>query len=58
MKNIFNKLSIQTHYFDYFLNISNDLWFYLYDNLDDENNNIFRQDLRNALTINVNGKYI
>jgi antirestriction protein len=61
MENIFNNLRILNYYFDY-NNITHDLFYdlysYLYVNLDDENINTFRQDLRNALTINANEKYI
>jgi hypothetical protein len=55
MENIFNNLRILNYYFDY-NNITHDLFDYLDDNLDKEN--ISKWDLRNALTINVNGKYI
>jgi hypothetical protein len=63
MENIFKKIIIPMYFFN---DTSNDmadvlfyvLYSYLYDNLDDENNNIFRQDLKDALTNNANGKYI
>jgi hypothetical protein len=61
MNNIFNENIIPTS--TYFFNssyslISNDLWYYLTDNLFVENNNTFRWNLRNALTINANGEII
>jgi hypothetical protein len=61
MNNIFNKNIIPTS--TYFFNssyslISNDLFDYLFVNLDDENFNTFKRDLRNALTINANGEII
>jgi hypothetical protein len=57
MKNIFNELPIPIYYINFSLYISDDLWCYLYDNLYDENEFLTR-DLKNALTTNVNGKYI
>jgi len=56
MNNIFEKLKISTHYFDIIF-IKPDLYRYLYDNLEDENDK-FRWDLRNALKTNANGEYI
>jgi hypothetical protein len=38
--------------------MSDDLWFYLKDNLQKENNDILRWDLKTALKINANGEYI
>jgi hypothetical protein len=61
MENIFNKLSIQTHYFDVYLNlklIKPDLLMHLDDNLENENYNILRWDLKDALINNANGEYI
>jgi hypothetical protein len=55
MVNIFINLIIPTYFFNLSLNITHDLWCYLYDNLYDET---LRWNLRNALTINANGKYI
>jgi hypothetical protein len=57
MVNIFEKITIPTYFFDS-ISITTDLLNYLYDNLENENYNLFRWDLRNALTINANGKYI
>jgi hypothetical protein len=55
MENIFNKLSIQTHYFDDTLNdISDIIYFYLEDNDD----NTLRWDLKDALKNNANEEYI
>ena len=57
MKNIFIEHNISIDYFNNTLNhISNVLYFYLYDNLN--NQNILKLDLRNALTTNANGEYI
>ena len=56
MVNIFNQVKIPA-YFDSFF-ISKDLWQTIYDNLHDENDNILRRDLENALTNNINGEYI
>jgi hypothetical protein len=55
MVNIFINLIIPTYFFNLSLNITHDLWCYLYDNLYDET---LRWNLRNALTINANGEYI
>jgi hypothetical protein len=57
MENIFYELPIPIYYINFSLYISDDLWCYLYDNLYDENEFLTR-DLKNALTTNVNGKYI
>jgi hypothetical protein len=57
MKNIFNELPIPIYYINFSLYISDDLHSYLDDNLEDENEFLTR-DLKNALTTNVNGKYI
>ena len=57
MVNIFNEDGIPTYFFDS-ISITTDLLNYLYDNLENENYNLFRWDLRNALTINANGEYI
>jgi spore coat protein CotH len=55
MKNIFKKNTITTHFFDSIsINIKNDLYNYLYYNLEDEKYNILRWDLSIALTTNVN----
>jgi hypothetical protein len=60
MENIFKKNIIPNHYFNFNMsfNITHDLYYYLYDSLENENYETFRWDLRNALTINVNGEYI
>jgi hypothetical protein len=61
MENIFDvhKKIIHTYFFDFFPNpIKSDLYDYLYNNLDIENYNTLRLDLKNALTINANGEYI
>jgi hypothetical protein len=63
MENIFKKIIIPMYFFNDTSNdmadvLFYDLYSYIYDNLDDENNNIFRQDLKDALTNNANGKYI
>jgi hypothetical protein len=58
MDNIFNKLTIPRYFFnDISFVMSDDLRNYLYDNLQNENETLI-WDLRNALTINVNGEYI
>ena len=57
MVNIFKKIRITNYFFDS-ISISDDLFNYIFDNLKNENNNILRWDLRNALTINANGEYI
>jgi hypothetical protein len=54
MVNIFINLIIPTYFFNLSLNITHDLYYYLYNNLQKENN-ILRWDLQNALTINANG---
>jgi hypothetical protein len=53
MKNIFNNLRILNYYFDYFLNISNDLWFYLDDNLENETYDTLKWELEWVLTTNA-----
>jgi hypothetical protein len=59
MDNIFNKLTIPIYFFnDMSFVMSDDLWFYLKDNLQKENNDILRWDLKTALKINANGEYI
>jgi hypothetical protein len=46
------------NFFNQYRNLEWDLLNYLNDNLHDENYNLLNQDLKNALAINVNGKYI
>jgi hypothetical protein len=61
MNNIFEKLITSSHFFDVYLNLKDikpDLLMYLYNNLENENYNIFRLDLKNVLTTNANGEYI
>jgi hypothetical protein len=61
MGNIINKLITPSHFFDVYLNLKDikpDLLMYLYNNLENENYNIFRLDLKNVLTTNANGEYI
>jgi hypothetical protein len=59
MENIFNKITIPRYFFnDISFVMSDDLWFYLKDNLQKENNDILRWDLKTALKINANGEYI
>jgi hypothetical protein len=58
MENIFYKIIIPTHYFNFNKQILNDLFDYLYDNLHEENKNTLSWDLENALTTNANGEYI
>ena len=59
MDNIFNKLTIPIYFFnDMSFVMSDDLWFYLKDNLQKENYQTFRLDLSIALKINADGKYI
>jgi hypothetical protein len=61
MENIINKLITSSHFFDVYLNLKDikpDLLMYLYNNLENENYNIFRLDLKNVLTTNANGEYI
>jgi hypothetical protein len=57
MKNIFNEIRMTNYFFDS-ISISDDLFNYIFDNLKNENNNILRWDLRNALTNNANEEYI
>jgi hypothetical protein len=58
MVNIFNNLIILSHYFnDISFVMSVDLYRYLYDNLEYENDK-FRWDLIDALTIKANEKNI
>jgi hypothetical protein len=57
MENIFNEIEIQTYYFDP-ISIKTDFHCYVYYNLEDENYETFRWDLRNALINNANGEYI
>jgi hypothetical protein len=58
MKNIFDKLNLQYHYFNVYDNLENDLHHYLYDNLFDENYETFRWDLDIVIKINANEEYI
>jgi hypothetical protein len=59
MENIFNQIKIKTYYFNDTLNdISDILYFYLEDNLEDENYQTLRWDLQDALKNNVNEEYI
>jgi hypothetical protein len=53
MENIFDELNLLYYYFNVY-DISNDLHLYLYDNLNNENYDTLRWDLRNALTTNAN----
>jgi hypothetical protein len=55
MVNKFEKHGIPTYFFNFSLYISDNLLFYLYDNLYHENYNILRWDLSIALTTNANG---
>jgi hypothetical protein len=56
MVNIFEKLITTSDYFSN-LNLGWDLFYYLYDNLENENDTL-RRNLENTLTNNANGKYI
>ena len=59
IKFIINKIKIPKDYFDYMsFNITTDLDYYLYDNLQKENSNIISWDLQNALIENIDGEYI
>jgi hypothetical protein len=58
MNNIFNKLNLRNYFFDQKLNIKTDFICYLYDNLEKENYETLRWDLKIALTNNGNGEYI
>jgi membrane-bound lytic murein transglycosylase MltF len=62
MVNIFNEITIIDKFFKNDpINLkikTRDLFDYLYDNLENENMDILKFDLRNALSINANGKYI
>jgi hypothetical protein len=59
MEKIINNLITSSHFFDVNLkDIKPDLLMYLYNNIKNENYNIFRLDLKNVLTINANGKYV
>jgi hypothetical protein len=60
MENIFEKLIIPNHFSNkIFLlkDLKKDLYFYLNNNLDNENFNLLKMDLQNALTTNANGEY-
>jgi hypothetical protein len=46
------------NFFNQYRNLEWDLFYYLKDNLHNENYNLLNQDLKNALTNNANGKYI
>jgi hypothetical protein len=52
MENIFEKINLQYNYF-FNLNLGWDLFYYLYDNLENENDTL-KWDLRHALTTNAN----
>jgi hypothetical protein len=56
MKNIFEKCKITDYFFDS-ISITTDLFDYLFDNLENENDNL-KWDLKTELTINANGKFI
>jgi hypothetical protein len=58
MENIFNKHGIPTYFFNFSLYISDNLLFYLYDNLYHENIDTLTRGLKTELKINANGKYI
>jgi hypothetical protein len=61
MVNIFNKHGIRDYFFDANFNlnlIKSNLYYHLFNNLYNENYDLFRFDLKIALAINVNGKYI
>jgi hypothetical protein len=55
MVNKFEKHGIPTYFFNFSLSISDDLLFYLYDNLYHENIDTLTRDLEIALTTNANG---
>jgi hypothetical protein len=60
MENIFEKHAIRDYFFDANFNlnlIKSNLYYYLFNNLYNENYDLFRFDLKIALAINVNGKY-
>lgn len=59
MVNIYIKNQISTHFFEFWVIslFNDDLYLYLFDNLQKENYNLLR-DLEEALTTNANGKYI
>jgi hypothetical protein len=60
MENMFEKHAIRDYFFDAYFNlnlIKSNLYYYLFNNLYNENYDIFRFDLKIALAINVNGKY-
>ena len=56
MENIFNEIIISNHFFDQKLNIKQNLFYYIQDNLENENYNTFFWHLRRTLAIN--GKFI
>jgi hypothetical protein len=58
MVNIFNDLTIPKQFFNLSLNITHDLYYYLFDNLQKENYKTLSWDLKTALIINANGEYI
>ena len=58
MVNKFEKHGIPTYFFNFSLYISDNLLFYLYDNLYHENIDTLTRDLEIALTNYANGEYI
>jgi hypothetical protein len=55
MENIFEKITIPNYsFFNFSINITDYLYDYLYNNLQDENYNILKWDLENTLTIHFN----
>jgi hypothetical protein len=57
MKNIFNQLITDYYFYDMPFVVSGYLYFYLYDNLEKENYETLKINLKNALIINANGEY-
>jgi hypothetical protein len=60
MNNIYIKNQISTHFFEFWVIslFNDDLYYYLYNNLQKENYQTFSWDLKTALIINANGEYI
>jgi hypothetical protein len=55
MENIFEKITIPNYsFFNFSINITDYLYDYLYNNLQDENYNILKWDFENTLTIHFN----
>jgi hypothetical protein len=58
MENIFIEFLTQNYYFNTISNLKWDLYNYLFEILNNENNNTLKLDLNPILTTNTNGEYI